>query len=434
MRIPALERRVAISNICASIFASLGNFLLLEWLFEKKKWAFLGQGNLGLAFIFFILIATLLSNRYYTSVFVFLAGLEHYTNVVKRIFLMSSLLGLSIFFFGFPAGRNYLVVTFTFLTCFWLLYRKLISALIRSQLKNLKVLLVSDKVFISKFFESYFGSMTTINSHEFSVEDCKNYDFILFNDLEDFDEKHILRVARLESLGATVGYITNEMRLQGWSGLQIPIGPHLILINMGYRSAFFMKGFKRIFDLVFTIPFLFALTLLLPFFRIIYVSANGSPFLYKQKRIGASGREFKVFKIRTMRTGSRGNDQQSEELRWLQKPKREELVTGGEFLRRWSLDEIPQLLNVAKGDMSLVGPRPRLSNEVDENYKLVSPLYTHKIKPGLTGIWQISGRNEISPSFALILDKYYMDHWSPIVDLQIILRTISSIVLGVGAK
>jgi lipopolysaccharide/colanic/teichoic acid biosynthesis glycosyltransferase len=75
-----------------------------------------------------------------------------------------------------------------------------------------------------------------------------------------------------------------------------------------------------------------------------------------------------------------------------------------------------------------------LRSEIDESYEFTSPIYTHKIKPGLTGIWQISGRNEISPSFAVMLDKYYMDHWSPLVDFQIITKTIVSIILGVGAR
>jgi lipopolysaccharide/colanic/teichoic acid biosynthesis glycosyltransferase len=119
---------------------------------------------------------------------------------------------------------------------------------------------------------------------------------------------------------------------------------------------------------------------------------------------------------------------------WVEKPGTDELVSGGKFLRRWSIDELPQLLNVLKGDMSLVGPRPRLRSEIDENYEFTSPIYIHKIKPGLTGIWQISGRNEISPSFAVMLDKYYMDHWSPLVDFQIITKTIVSIILGVGAR
>ena len=437
MNITVLERKVAFANLIASAIVSMINFQLLYWLYEKKNWAFLGQGNVVLTFILFTLTSILLNDRYYSSSLAFLAGLEHYTKVFKRILLIVTLLGFSIFFLGLPAGRNYLIVTFVFLTIFWFTYRKLVSILVRSKLRNLNVLLVSDDIVIGKFFSSYFKNLTLIRISEFFENDCIHFDLILFNNYKKIDDMYDLTIARLESLKVTIGYITNEIRFQGWSGLQILIGPHMVLVKMGYRSAFLMKLFKRIFDLIAILPFLLILILVFPLIRIVYVVFNGTPFLYKQIRVGASGKEFVFLKIRTVKKTETFNRTQSfrdSDICWTEKPNLEELVVGGRFLRRWSLDEVPQLMNILKGDMSLVGPRPRLPKEVDDNYKLISPLLTQKIKPGLTGIWQISGRNEISPSFALMLDKYYVDHWSPLVDLQIIFKTIHSVVLGVGAK
>ena len=441
MKIAAIERKVLAANISACIAISVIQHQLLSSVFWSYNWAFLGQGNVNLSVIFFLIVLFLLNGRYFSSLFVFLAGLEHYSLIVRRTFLVTSIMGLSIFFFGLPAGRNFLILSFFLLTSFWLIYRKLVSMIVRRQLRKLEVLLVTDSKFLSEFLNSHFKKVSVANSRELRDIDIQRFNLVLFNDHQEFNNEHLLRVAKLESFGVVVGYITSELRLQGWSGLQVPIGPHLMLINMGYKDAYFMKIYKRFFDLFFTIPIvLIFLTLALPFV-LIYLVTNGKPLLFKQIRVGTSGDEFVVLKVRTMITMKAevtpevivgGKDHV--EPGWVEKPSSEELVAGGKFLRRWSVDELPQLINVLKGDMSMVGPRPRLRSEVDDSYKLTSPIYTHRIKPGLTGIWQISGRNEISPSFAVLLDKYYMDHWSPLVDLQIISKTFISIVLGVGAK
>ena len=437
MRIASIERRILIANICACIAISVLQYQLQFSIFQNYNWAFLGQGNSSLSLIFFITSMFLLNGRYFSSLFVFLAGLEHYTLIVRRTFLVTSIMGLSIFFFGLPAGRNFLILSFFLLTTFWLVYRKAVSTVVRRQVRKLEVLLVTDSGFLSEFLNSYFKKVSVVNFRELENLDMQRFNLVLFNDHQDFDNEHVLRVAKLESLGLVVGYITSELRLQGWSGLQFPIGPHLMLINMGYKDAYFMKIYKRVFDLMLTIPLaLIFLILSLPFV-LTYLVTNGAPFLFRQIRVGADGGEFVVLKVRTMKAINDGvvlNGDLRIEPGWVDKPSTEDLVSGGKFLRRWSIDEIPQLFNVLKGDMSLVGPRPRLISEIDEGYVFTSPIYTHKIKPGLTGIWQISGRNEIPPSFAVLLDKYYLDHWSPLVDLQIITKTFVSIVLGVGAK
>jgi lipopolysaccharide/colanic/teichoic acid biosynthesis glycosyltransferase len=103
----------------------------------------------------------------------------------------------------------------------------------------------------------------------------------------------------------------------------------------------------------------------------------------------------------------------------------------GLFLRRWSIDEIPQLINVLKGEMSLVGPRPPLVEEVTK--------YEHSekrrllVKPGLTGLWQVSGRSELDWEDAVRLDLYYIENWSLTLDLLIIIRTFAAVLRGEGA-
>src|SRR5690606_19899281 len=103
----------------------------------------------------------------------------------------------------------------------------------------------------------------------------------------------------------------------------------------------------------------------------------------------------------------------------------------GRVLRRYSIDELPQLVNVLRGEMSMVGPRPPLPSEVD----LYEAHVTRRllVKPGLTGLWQVSGRSDLPWDEAVRLDLYYVDHWSPTMDLAIIAKTFSAVIRGAGA-
>jgi lipopolysaccharide/colanic/teichoic acid biosynthesis glycosyltransferase len=101
------------------------------------------------------------------------------------------------------------------------------------------------------------------------------------------------------------------------------------------------------------------------------------------------------------------------------------------MLRRYSVDELPQLLNVLRGDMSMVGPRPPLPAEVDLYEGHVSRRLL--VKPGITGLWQVSGRSDLSWDEAVRLDLYYVDHWSPTMDLAIMAKTFSAVMRGDGA-
>ncbi|CAL9659464.1 hypothetical protein SUDANB145_06920 [Streptomyces sp. enrichment culture] len=161
------------------------------------------------------------------------------------------------------------------------------------------------------------------------------------------------------------------------------------------------------------------------------------PAFFRQQRVGRYGDHFTMLKFRTMRPDSealraelRHLNQNSDGL--LFKVKQDPRVTRvGSFLRRSSLDELPQLLNVLRGHMSLVGPRPSLPEEVEE----YSPDIKRRllVKPGLTGLWQVSGRSDLPWEEAVRLDLGYVDNWSMSLDLSILLRTGSAVVRGTGA-
>ncbi|MEP7036176.1 MAG: sugar transferase [Dermatophilaceae bacterium] len=160
------------------------------------------------------------------------------------------------------------------------------------------------------------------------------------------------------------------------------------------------------------------------------------PVLFKQRRIGARGEPFNMLKFRTMvvdaedQLESLADGHDGNEV--LFKKRDDPRVTKvGRLLRRYSLDELPQLFNVVRGDMSLVGPRPPLPTEV-ERYES-DAVRRLRVKPGLTGLWQVSGRSNLSWEESLRLDLRYVDNWSLVLDLQILLRTARAVLGGIGA-
>jgi lipopolysaccharide/colanic/teichoic acid biosynthesis glycosyltransferase len=179
---------------------------------------------------------------------------------------------------------------------------------------------------------------------------------------------------------------------------------------------------KRLLDLFLTIP---ALLLLSPLFLIIALIVRvtlGAPILFRQSRPGQYGKIFTLLKFRTM-TAARGAD-------GAPLPDANRMTRVGRFLRRTSLDELPEFLNVLRGDMSLVGPRPLLP----EYLRLYSmeQARRHETKPGITGWAQIHGRNAIPWDRKFELDVWYVDHRSLGLDLRIMAATLASLLRGEG--
>ena len=182
-----------------------------------------------------------------------------------------------------------------------------------------------------------------------------------------------------------------------------------------------------------------ALLMLAPLFAVIAISvrlADHGPVFFRQTRIGKDGRGFTLYKFRTMVPDAEQRKSKlaayNEATGVLFKIRRDPRVTRpGAWLRRWSLDELPQLINVLIGDMSLVGPRPALPEEVASygghmRRRLV-------VKPGMTGLWQVSGRSDLSREEAERLDLYYVENWSLALDLQVLWKTRSAVIRGSGA-
>lgn len=197
---------------------------------------------------------------------------------------------------------------------------------------------------------------------------------------------------------------------------------------------------KRLFDITVSIVFLLVVLPLIAFFGIIIRLETPGSAIYAHDRIGRNGKFFRCYKFRTMRRDAEKKLKEmlgsSETLRnewentW--KLKDDPRVTKiGRFLRKCSLDELPQIFNVIKGEMSLVGPRPYLPREraeIEENFRVIS-----SAKPGITGLWQVSGRSNMNCKYRVKLDTWYVMNWSLWLDIAILFRTIKVVLRAEGA-
>ena len=202
----------------------------------------------------------------------------------------------------------------------------------------------------------------------------------------------------------------------------------------------YLKFFKRFFDIFFVIIVVLIISPVFICIMIVNFLLNGNPIFFTHSRLGCSGKLFNVYKFRTMHLDADGmlqkyfKDSPDDRKNWNEKHKLindPRINNFGFFLRRYSLDELPQLLNVLKGEMSLVGPRPIVNDEV-EKYGDSFNFYK-KVKPGITGLWQVSGRNDIRYNKRVELDVFYARNISFLLDLSILFRTLPVIIFKKGA-
>jgi lipopolysaccharide/colanic/teichoic acid biosynthesis glycosyltransferase len=196
------------------------------------------------------------------------------------------------------------------------------------------------------------------------------------------------------------------------------------------------RASKRAIDIAISIA---VLVLTAPFVIVamigIFAVTGGSP-IFTQQRVGLNGRLFRMYKLRTMVRGAHLLHADMRPFSEVDGPvfkMREDprLHALGAFLRRTSIDEIPNFLNVLRGEMAAVGPRPPLPSEVADYDDYARQRL--EVKPGVTCLWQISGRSQLSFDAWMALDNDYIENWSPLLDLLIIARTIPAVIRGVGA-
>jgi exopolysaccharide biosynthesis polyprenyl glycosylphosphotransferase len=194
---------------------------------------------------------------------------------------------------------------------------------------------------------------------------------------------------------------------------------------------------KRAIDALVAMVILILSAIPMALIAVLIRTTSEGPILYRQRRVGKNGKQFTLVKFRCMVNGADELRAELMALHGAQDPRLFKLQDDprltriGRVLRRWSLDELPQFWHVLKGDMSLVGPRPQMPEEVAvyEEWHLQRLAVT----PGLTGLWQVNGRSKLSFDEMVRLDLYYAEHWSPWLDIKIVLRTFPAVILGRGA-
>ncbi len=214
----------------------------------------------------------------------------------------------------------------------------------------------------------------------------------------------------------------------------------LLKINNNLKSPY-NRLIKRTFDMTVSILFLPLLLPLIGMIGLLIKLDSPGPALYAHTRVGRGGRPFRVYKFRSMFRDSEerlksiltADPDAKEEWNAAFKLKNDPRITRiGGFLRTTSLDELPQIFNVLKGDMSLVGPRPVLEEEITKHYKECADYY-HLVRPGITGLWQVSGRNDVDYDRRIRLDVWYVLNWSMWLDILMLFKTVSVVLKKEGA-
>lgn len=265
------------------------------------------------------------------------------------------------------------------------------------------------------------------------------------------DESHN-RLVFEHALNNHVGYSFVPAEIEFYSGkntVDVLDGYPIISVSQTPLSGW-GEVIKRLFDIFGAcVGLILSLPIFLVVGAIIKLTDNG-PIIYRHKRISRHGKVFWVYKLRSMylkystgkaATGKSdedifkemGREDLIEEFRRTQKVKKDpRIMPIGRFTRTTSLDELPQLLNVLKGELSLVGPRPIVKDEL-KHYKKSGAVFL-SVKPGLTGLWQVSGRSDLDYEDRVNLDIYYVQNWNFWLDLKILFKTIGVIINKTGAK
>ena len=297
------------------------------------------------------------------------------------------------------------------------------------------------------------GFLTLSSTHELRAEctpvlgEVKDLGKILHNSHIDWvifvagsSEMDLVRsgVKECEEVGVAASYLMGNMFPLKMAKMHLDTYDGTTFITFTTTSSYHWSLLnKGILDRVgASLGILLLSPLMLLVATLIKLSSKG-PVFFKQERCGLNGRRFTLYKFRTMKEGAEKmlddvRARSGNESRVVFKLKDDPRVTRvGRFLRRFSLDELPQLFNVLRGEMSLVGPRPPIPSEVEKYERWQRRRLS--MKPGLTCIWQVSGRNEVDFEKWMSLDLQYIDDWSLTLDAKILLKTVPAVLLGRGA-
>jgi lipopolysaccharide/colanic/teichoic acid biosynthesis glycosyltransferase len=433
-QVKTLSNSISRADLVFMAIESLILFLVIENIGNFADIYFVGKGSIVVTLSYFLLLIFFFTTPAYKSPFILLSGFEHYSKAAIDLMKIFTILAFEFFIFNLQAGRAFFIFALPGAILLRLSGRKSLNLLYGRQVRAIPIFVFTEKEYIKRYLQALFTNVKLEPEDTFSTLSKNMSRFsnslVLLHNSRDFSREHDKYASFLVSEGVTLGYLDSYTRIKARIGLQIVLGALVVLIRQPVQASRSMRASKRLLDICVSGLVLVILLPMGPLFYLLFRIVNGSPVIFKQPRVGLDGKLFTLYKVRTIDSKSdlsKASEDHSD--KWAQKPHTDELVPWGKFLRRWSLDELPQLVNVLKGDMSLVGPRPRLQSEESQSgFRL-----RLSVKPGLTGLWQISGRNLVSPNDAEELDDYYIDHWSLLMDIQIGTKTFTAIRKGLGA-
>lgn len=253
--------------------------------------------------------------------------------------------------------------------------------------------------------------------------------------LKTLANRAMLLTKRLSIIPNLVGLPLGNVQIENFIDFQLPV----LRIENNLSNPFNRRA-KRTFDIIVTIIGSTLIAPLLLFIALLIKITSPGPIVFAHYRVGKNGKHFLCYKFRTMVTNSEdilekhlaSNLEARKEWKKRFKLKKDPRITKiGHFLRKTSLDELPQLWNVIKGDMSLVGPRPIVDDEIDKYGLYIKDFFL--VRPGITGLWQISGRSDTSYEERIQMDSWYVRNWSIWLDLIYLLRTIKVVLSCKGS-
>ena len=395
------------------------------------------------------------------------AGTEEYKRVVRASLLGAGLIGIGCYLTDFPLSRGFFILAFCLGTTMlvlgrFLLRRSLQRTRERGHLRE-GVVIAGDPQHIDDLAAvlrreawlgyTVLGALTNsgtglveteagipimgTTSNAAAVIEATNAEVVIFAEGAFGSSTELRRVMwALERLSVQAIVVPS---LTDVSSQRLKVRPvaGLPLVHLGSpRALHASRWAKRAFDVVGGTCLLMALTPLIVCTALAIKLHDGGPVLFRQVRIGRDGHPFGCLKFRSMVVDAErrladlvvDHERSSVLFKMVNDPR---VTRPGRWIRRFSLDELPQLWNVVRGQMSLVGPRPPLPDEVaryedDMNRRL-------RVRPGMTGLWQVSGRSDLSWDETVRLDLYYVDNWSMMQDMAILARTLSAVVSSRGA-
>jgi exopolysaccharide biosynthesis polyprenyl glycosylphosphotransferase len=398
---------------------------------------------------------------------VFGAGLDEYKRVINASLVTAAAVGISCYLLRFPLSRGFFVIAFLIGIPVLVLGRHLLRRSVhrarRLGILQHRVVIAGAEGHVSEI-ASVLGREKWLGYHVIGAltpdpggRSTTHSGIPLLGSSRSIAEVAIEAEADVVFLAGGAFDSATEMRRLAWDleneDIAVVIAPSvtdvsservsvrpvggLPLIHLEKpRSQEAVRRAKRTFDVVGSLTLLLLFAPVFVFAALRVRAYDHGPILFRQPRVGRDGAVFSCWKFRTMVTDAEAlladlQAQQGYDGGLFKMEDDPRVTPPGRWLRRFSIDELPQLVNVLKGDMSLVGPRPPLQHEVAQYDDAMARRL--RVRPGMTGLWQVSGRSDLAWSEAIRLDLYYVDNWSMVQDLTILARTFGAVFGSRGA-